>query len=66
MKVQSDLRVNLFFTRRLLFSTGDQDLNLLKQLKDEIVSEEGPEFAEWLVGPVCSDLRNKKEAERDD
>jgi hypothetical protein len=50
----------LFFARKGLMGLGFVNGEALKRLRDDMVSEEGPAFTEFVFGPTCDFVREKK------
>jgi hypothetical protein len=62
-RIQKALNITIWQVRRMLFASGHNDMKELKGLREEMVSEEGPEFAEWLTGPVCKHFKQERREE---
>ena len=58
-----NLNLVLFQVRTMLFASGHHDIEELKGLKKEMFEEEGPEFTDWLTGPVCKYFKKEHEGE---
>ena len=60
VKVKQAINAKRVWIRKELRSMGRDDISELKKLHEEMLTEEGPEFTEELLGPVCKVFKDEK------
>lgn len=58
--IMMKLHTAIYFTRIGMMKLGFTDGRALKELREEMIAEEGPEFTDFVMGTTCEFVRRKK------